>query len=393
MMNVSYLYDGTELSFDGYGKKGKFPFGVPDSTDPLKDDEYECCFLCSNYFVTEGDYYKVNLKGSDGAKNVLGWIFPFNLLTEDTAFYTDVDEYLLKYMHVGIHKLVDYSLQHDLWKNQKGTIEDLSLSSDLILLVYRNRICSKERFQDLIPSLFDFGYHVIDNPAEIDLKMYPINTYRKEKAIEFKHDPAQTCINLRCVSPLFSGSEYVKTLFKDTLISLRDPFLKYFSLYQIVEILMRVVYCNRYFEYVEKYANDDRHDLIDRFGELSSESKLIKKIYEIGESGTEYLDFIDAAKKLLKKMDEDGIKDGSPFDDYMYKIRNLIVHNLRVMHDYEKDMTYLSYMYETLIVDLMCRTNLSREEDKQIYVIDRTKSRKANRKAFGRVMNGTTARK
>lgn len=392
-MDVSFAYDGTELSFDGYGKKGKFPFGVPDSVDPLKDYEYECFFLCSNYFVSEGDYYKVYLMEGNGLRSVLGWLFPFNLLTEDSAFYTDVDEYLLKYMHVGIRKLVDYSLQNGLWKNQKGTIEDLNLSSDLILLVYRKRICSKEKFQDLIPSLFDFGYHVIDNPAEIDLQMYPINPYREVKAIEFKNDPAKTCINLRCVSPLFSGSDYIKTLFKDTLISLRDPFLKYFSLYQIVEKLIRVVYGNLYFEYVEKYANDDRHNLMDKFGELSSESKLIKKMYEIGQSGTEYLDFIDAAKKLLKKMNEDGIKDGSPFDAYMYKIRNLIVHNLRIMHDYEKDMTYLSYMYETLMVDLMCRTNISREEDKQIYVIDRTKSRKANRKALGRVMNGTKARK
>ena len=156
---------------------------------------------------------------------------------------------------------------------------------------------------------------------------------------------------------------------------------------------MRVVYGNRYFEYVEKYANDDRHNLMDKFGELSSEAKLIKKIYEIGENGTEYLDFIDSAKKLLKKMDEETLKEGSLFDDYMYKIRNLIVHNLRIMHDYEKEMTYLSYMYETLIVDLMCRTNIVREENKQIYVIDHTKSRKANRKALAKVMSGSMARK
>lgn len=392
-MEISFSYDGTELSFEGLGKKGKFLLSVPDSEDPLNDDEYECSFLCSNYFVTEGDFYKVNLKESTGGKSTLGWLFPFNLLTEDNVFYKDIDEYLLKYMHVGIHKLVDYSLRNGLWTTGNGTIEDLNLSSDLILLIYRKKICTKEKFQDLIPSLFDFGYHVIDNPSEIDLKLYPINTYRKEKVLEFKDDPAQTCINLRRVSPLFSGSEYVKTLFKETLVCLKDPFLKYFSLYQIVEILMRVAYGNRYYEYVEKYANDDRHNLMDKFSELASEAKLIKKIYEIGESGTEYLDFIDAAKKILMKIDEDAIKDGLIFDDYMYKIRNLIVHDLRVMHDYEKDMTYLSYMFETLIVDLMCRTNLSREENKQIYVVDRTKSRKANRKALAKVMNGPTARK
>lgn len=392
-MEVRFSFDGVELKFEGHGKSGGFPLYVPDSADPLDDDEYEYCYLCSNYFVAEDDYFKVNLKGQDGTKSTLGWLFPINLLKEDAVFYQDFDELLLRYMHVGIHKLVEHSLSMDKWALEKGTIDDLQYSSDLILLVYRKKICTTEQFQDVIPSLFDFGYHVVDDPFGIDLSHYPINPYRKEKTVEFKNNPAQTCINLRSVSPLFAGSGYVKMLFKDTLISQRDPFLKYFSLYQIVEILMRVVYGNRYFEYVEKYANDDRHNLMDKFGELSSEAKLIKKIYEIGESGTEYLDFIDSAKKLLKKMDEETLKEGAPFDDYMYKIRNLIVHNLRIMHDYEKEMTYLSYMYETLIVDLMCRTNLKREENKQIYVIDRTKSRKANRKALARVIGGPTARK
>lgn len=392
-MEVKFSFDGIELSFEGFGEKGGFPLYVPDSPDPLDDDEYECCYLCSNYFVTEDDYYKVNLKGTDGTKSTLGWLFPINLLKEDAVFYQDFDEYLLKYMHVGLHKLVENSLRKGQWKVEKGTIDDLHYSSDLIILVYRRKISSSGLFQDIIPSLFDFGYHVVDNPFEIDLKHYPINPYRKDKLIEFKNNPAQTCINLRIVSSLFSGSRYVKTLFKDTLISQKDPFLKYFALYQIVEILMRVVYGNRYFEYVEKYANDDRHNLMDKFGELSSEAKLIKKIYEIGENGTEYLDFIDSAKKLLKKMDEETLKEGSLFDDYMYKIRNLIVHNLRIMHDYEKEMTYLSYMYETLIVDLMCRTNIVREENKQIYVIDHTKSRKANRKALAKVMSSSMARK
>ena len=392
-MEVKFSFDGIELSFEGFGEKGGFPLYVPDSPDPLDDEEYECCYLCSNYFVTEDDYYKVNLKGNDGTKSTLGWLFPINLLKEDAVFYQDFDEYLLKYMHVGLHKLVENSLRKGQWIVDKGTIDDLHYSSDLIILVYRRKVCSSGQFQDIIPSLFDFGYHVVDNPFEIDLNHYPINPYRKEKLIEFKNNPAQTCINLRSVSSLFSGSRYVKTLFKDTLISQKDPFLKYFALYQIVEILMRVVYGNRYFEYVEKYANDDRHNLMDKFGELSSEAKLIKKIYEIGENGTEYLDFVDSAKKLLKKMDEETLKEGSLFDDYMYKIRNLIVHNLRIMHDYEKEMTYLSYMYETLIVDLMCRTNIVREENKQIYVIDHTKSRKANRKALAKVMSGSMARK
>lgn len=120
------------LSFDnGLGKKGAFPFFVPEIRDSLDDNEYDICFLCSNYFVTEDDYYKVNLKELDGNKRVLGWLFPYNLLKEDTLFYKDFDEYLIKYMHVGIHKIVDYSLKKSLWGYNTGTIEDLGLSQDL----------------------------------------------------------------------------------------------------------------------------------------------------------------------------------------------------------------------------------------------------------------------
>lgn len=387
-MDVLFNYDGSMLSFDnGLGKKGTFPFFVPETKDYLDDNEYDICFLCSNYFVTEDDYYKVNLKELDGNKSVLGWLFPYNLLKEDTLFYKDFDEYLIKYMHVGIHKIVDYSLKKSLYSYHSGTIEDLGLSQDLILFVYRRSICKKESFSDLIPSLFDMGFYVVDEPDKIALNIYPINTYREEKINQFRADTALTCINLQVVSPVFSGSKYVKTLFTETLVELKDPLLRYFSLYQIVEILMRVVYGNKYFEYVEKYANDNRHNLMDKFSELSSESKMIKKIYEIGTSSSEYLDFIDAAKRLLRKIDDEAIKEGASFDDYMYKIRNLIVHDLLIMRDYGNEMEYLSFMYETLIVDLMCRTNLRKEDNKLIYVIDKTKSRKANRKAMAKTMS------
>jgi hypothetical protein len=387
-MEIHFNYDGSVMSFDdGLGRKGMFPFHVPEVKDHLEDNDYDFSFLCSNYFVTEDDYYKVNLKGSDGNKHTLGWLFPSNLLKEDALFYKDFDDYLIKYMHVGVHKLIDYSVKNSLWKYHTGTIEDLGFSQDLILFVYRKSVCKRDRFLDLVPSLFDMGFHVVEKPESIDLSRFPINTYREEKIKQFKADPAVTCISLQNVSPVFSGSKYVETLFNETLVELKDPLLKYFSLYQIVEILMRVVYGNRYYEYVEKCANDNRHNLMDRFSELSSESKMIKKIYEIGTGGPEYLDFVDAAKKLLKKIDDETLKVGAAFDDYMYKIRNLIVHDLRTMRDYEKEMEYLSFMYESLIVDLMCRTNLRKEENKLIYVIDKTKSRKANVRAMKKTMD------
>ena len=46
----------------------------------------------------------------------------------------------------------------------------------------------------------------------------------------------------------------------------------------------------------------------------------------------------------------------------------------------------LTYMFETLIVDLICRTNIKAVENKLIYVIDRDKSASSNRRAFRKTL-------
>lgn len=387
-MDTTFSLANDVLSYDGHGIKGCMDFHVPEIGDMLNDDEYGCLFLCSPYFRAGSDFYKVNVTDPKGRKHTLGWVIPIGLLDEAEDVYKDFEDIQIRYLHVCAHKMIDYCLKNELLKQNKGTMEDLNVSGDLILLVYRLDMCSTADINDFIPSFFDKGYHFIDNPTHIDLGQYPYSSFRQTKVDEFKNDDARTSLNIKRVSPVFSGNKFVKMLFDGSLVNIRDPYLRYFSLYQVIEFLMVVVSGNKYYEYVEQYRKEGRHKMKEKLLSLTNEATLISMIYEMGYGSyaQEYKDFIDTAKDVIDKIDEKSIKEGSHFCEYMYKIRNLVVHNFIAMRDYEDEMDYLTYMFETLIVDLICRTNIKAVENKLIYVIDRDKSASSNRRAFRKTL-------
>ena len=143
-------------------------------------------------------------------------------------------------------------------------------------------------------------------------------------------------------------------------------------------------YGNKYYDFVEKYGNDKRHNLMDKFGELSSEAKLIGKIYEIGAGSTYHLDFNTSAQQLLDKINEGDFKENPSFQDYMYKIRNMVVHNLSLMRDYPRDMNRIADIYEIVIANLIHKTAIEVKREKKLFVIDMNKSyKKVKRLLYG----------
>ena len=371
MATIIPIKDG--LSFQSGNIKGEMDFYVKQLPEMLDDTEYGCCFLTSQYFTAESDFFKVNIKIEDGRKEVFGWLFPINLLSEDAAFYEGMDEHLLGYLHVGLHKLIDYSIDNNLFRYDSGTPSDLGLSEDLILLVYRHSICDADGIANLYPSLYDKGFIVTDEPDKVSNRRLRKNIYQRDRINDFKSDPHRNCITLSKVAPVFRDNRFVSSLFKSYLPTIDDAFFRYLMLYQIIEFLMSVEYSNRYFDFVEKYGNDKRHNLMEKFGELSSEAKLIGKVYEIGAIDSFHQDFSSSAQQLLDKIGEGGFKDAPSFQDYMYKIRNMVVHSLSVMKDYPEDMQRLADIYEIVIIDLIHRAATEIKKDKKLFVIDLNK--------------------
>ena len=380
MATITPIADG--IRYSSGPLSGDIAFHVKQLPEMLDDKEFGCCFLASQYFTAENDFFRVNLKNDNGNKEVLGWVFHINLLTEDEDFYNDLDTFLLRYLHVGLHKLIEYSIGEGILKNEKGTIDDLGLSEDLIILVYRLSICSEVDIIKLIPSLYDNGFVFLDNPRELDLSKLRVNHYLKERIDDFKSDLNKSCINLYKVASVFDDVYYVKSLFMTYLPSIADPYLRYLMSYQIIEILMSVEYGNKYYEYVTKFGNDKRHNLMDKFGELSSEAKLINKIFEVGAHESFHQDYIVSAKTLIDNIGEGDFKDNPEFPDYMYKIRNLVVHNLSVMRDFPQEMERIADIYELIIADIIRRTSLNVKQNKRSFLIDMDKTFKENKKTF-----------
>lgn len=384
-MSSSFLFSSNLLSFSINGHKGELSFFVPLGSGPLVDDEYGCQYLTSGYFNAENDYYLITLHRGDGTHTSLGWLFPLNLLKEESDFYEGMDQNLLAYLHIGAHKLIERSVHDNQWAPSSGTIDDCGVSDDLFMLVFRRSVLPDSRILELCPSLFMLGFAFEEKSLRSSEERLSLNSYRQEKVLEVHHSNSHR-FHIKLMSPIFVGNTLVKALFVGNLSKLKNPILRYFALYQIIELLMSVLYRNKYYEYVEKYGNNRRHDLMEQFGELASEKKLIRQIFSIGTSSSFYIDFIDAAKTLIENIGEAGFKSNPSFEDYLYKIRNLIVHSMPMLNGQMKVMQRVSDIFEYIIVDVMCRTDIVEQENKLLFVADKSKSGKTNRRLFRQML-------
>ena len=385
-MSSIFQTSSKSLSFSINGHNGEVAFNVPLGNGPLVDDEYGCQYLESDYFDAESDYYLITLNGVGGSRITLGWLFPLNILKEDSDFYNDMDPYLLAYLHIGAHKLIEQSISNNQWRPLSGTLDDCGASDSLFLLIYRRSVLPDSQILELCPDLFRFGFSFTDKNLQTSIARMPLNAYRQEKAFDI-HNSNCHRIHARLISPVFSDSNLVKALFAGNLSKLGNPLLRYFALYQIIEFLMSVSYRNSYYEYVEEFGNNRRHDLMEKFGELASEKRLIRNIFSFGTNDSIYRDFIDAAKSLLETVGESDFKSNPTFEDYMYKIRNLIVHSMHMVNGQMRNMRQVSDIFEYVVVDLMCRTTLVGQENKLLFVVDRNKSNKMNRRLFRQLLH------
>lgn len=384
-MPSSFLYSSNLLSFSINGHKGELFFFVPLGNGPLVDDEYGCLFLTSGYFNAGNDYYLITLHRRDSTHTSLGWLFPLNLLKEDSDFYEGMDENLLAYLHIGAHKLIERCIFSNQWVPSSGTLDDCKVSDDLFMLVFRRSVLPDSRILELCPYLFMLGFTFEEKSLGSSEERISFNSYRQEKVLEVRISNSHR-FHIKLMSPIFVGNTLVNALFVGNLSKLKNPILRYFALYQIIEVLMSVLYRNKYYEYVEKYGNNRRHDLMEQFGELASEKKLIRQIFDIGTNSPIYIDFIDAAKTLLEKIGEAGFKSNPSFEDYLYKIRNLTVHSMPMLTGQMKIMQRVSDIFEYIIVDVMCRTTVVEQDNKLLFVADKSKSGKTNRRLFRQML-------
>ncbi|WP_321436885.1 hypothetical protein [uncultured Bacteroides sp.] len=381
-----YSYKDNKISFEDNGDIYNCRSFIPQSD--LIEDNYGLLFLGSPYFTAESDFYEVNLnRGKD--KNRLGWIIPINFLCNtDDDYLSKLNEFLLDYADVAFRKLLTFCIKQNLLNELDFEITDI-LQDSTIIFIYKQDLLSFSEVDYIIPSLYNNGFYTFDNPLFVNFDDLYCSKLMEREFKEAKENGSLIKVNLKLIHEKYYHMDFLKHLYTDILRNNRNPFFRYISLYQVIEILMSFAFDDIYFSTISNYNQGtySKNELREKLQDCSKEKELINRIYDnIKQTSAYYNDFTEAVKSLFILMGKD-ISRLRNFQDYMYALRNAIIHDMRNLLEYSTQMTDIAECYEKIIFMLLQECELDRNDRKELFVIDKEFTAKNNKKRMVRVYN------
>lgn len=291
---------------------------------------------------SENSIYQVLIK-----KQRIGWIFPVQaLLSQDHDFTRNI--HFLKYAYVATCLLLEQIED----KNREifpgdFYLEDFYDSSDNVL-VLDNENCSKIQDFDLdnyVVSLYKNGYSFTGQGnlySEIDL-------------------PDKT-IRLTAQSEELRSIPYIVELFKKQIPAEREEFAMFYTYYQVIEILISVVFEIKFKE-ILAVLNEDADHLFDKREELNdivSEKNRMKWLF------SNYVNIRTDTKNALghacmELLDSCGKKSSQKVAEDLYQVRCLLVHKLYILTDPDKIiLKKLNHLFLDALIDIILTFNGSR---------------------------------
>lgn len=332
-MSVKTNYHGEKVVYDFYQyENGCFLLKNEDEEtikvrtplkldNDFKDKNFDVFFLAKKN-IKENEVFQVFNQEN---RRRIGWLIPVNALSSDGHDYVD-NPHFLKYAYVGI--------QHALIKLDDSYYSCLPEDSDEIMLcdIFHEStallIISKETleggmpfdFDRALPCLFKYGYVKLGTVNPDDIKLI-IDIERVNK------------LNINFVSSEIDGYHIINELLHMSVAYEDNTVFKFFLIYQIIELLMEVVYKNEHDIIIDKIINirgdiSKTKDLLGNISESLSEKNrisLLIKEYSCIESS---LSEIKGSCHLL--LDAIGRPTNNvEFSNYFYPIRNFIFHQYR----------------------------------------------------------------
>ena len=353
----------------------------------IEETECEMLFLCSPYYSSENDYINVSL--DEGKSKRIGWIIPINLLCNiDDSYLESLDNHLMKFADVAQRKLLSYCHKMNLLTQATFDITDL-VPDTCILFVYRKESLTDDNANYITPSLYNSGFYTVKDPLIINhdrlYKSDLMNLEISDKKIDGKSHKIKLKIKNKKYNQLF----FVNRLYSDILVNNSNPFIRYISLYQIIEFLMKYAFDEMYFTAIMSYEQEicSKNDLREKLNKISNEKTLINKMFEgINMNNTHYVNFNDKVKNLFNLIGK-STQDYSTFVEYMYALRNTIVHEMRnlINEEYNIFMVEIVEVYEKLIFILLQECKLKLNDKKELFVVNKDYSYKVNKRKMKKI--------
>ena len=260
---------------------------------------------------TENSIYQVYIK-----KQRIGWIFPIQALLSEEHDYS-ADEYFLKYAFVASYLLLE-NIEDD---NKQETpnqflLEDYYDVKKSILVIDNDNTKKLDSFSidNYVVGLYKYGYAYNGNG----------NIFAESPIIE-----SQRRLTLKAVSSELTMIPNINFLFKEQLPIAESEVIRFYLCYQIIELLIAVVFEDQFKHILEKINLDteqlfDQRELLTKIAGEKYRVKLLFSNYVSCET-SHYTDLDMACKKLLHLNKKET---SEKYYENLYSVRCLLVHRL-----------------------------------------------------------------
>ena len=279
----------------------------------------------------------------------IGWIFPIQALLSNQHDYID-NQFFLRYAYVAFWLLLDDIKSIDEKEiSSEIFLEDFYDDSLTILLLDNENISRLEE-------VFNIEYYVVS--------LYQYGYSRSGKGnLESQIDRPDKRIHLKPIAKELQQTKYIYTLFEKEIPKTHEAFARFHTYYQIVEILISVIFEDKFKKFVNQLEKsveslfDQREDLGNMILEKQRVKWLFSEYVSIPQIDKNILD--ERCKRLLL---ENGKKVGSKMADNLYSVRCLLVHNMYVLNEYSHELLEdINKAFLDVIMDILLTFKTTKE--------------------------------
>ncbi len=364
-------------------------------------DDYTI-FIFKNECISEKDIFQLS---EDTQKETIGYIFSIQAMMSQEHDYAQ-DKYFLRYALKAFYKLLrqDDGIP---FITPDSNLPDFKLTDfypedSIILILWNERLKQIEGFDinHYLPFLYRYGYrHIKDEyrlsgtshrqkemerevkrlekeMKKLEIALNKVNSGDSAERIKTKIKELENEINdlneirklekrivLKPISKDLENEDYIIQLVIDLLAYQDHPLVIFHLLYQVIELLMPKIAMKKLKEFTAKVENEPEYtslsnmrDHLEELQEIQKEKGNIKTLFESSRPFSDNQDqklksecnkFLEKQQTIEKKIEEPA--------EYLYKVRNLIVHNYRNLSDESKRLLdeKINVKFEKLLIDLL----------------------------------------
>jgi hypothetical protein len=327
-----------------------------------KPEDYSLFILKSWVLDKENDIFQVFDKEFYKEPNRvrLGWIFPIQALLSNEHQYAD-NKHFLKYAYVAFLKLLknqeEYTTFNPLFSKITNNYKLTDFyGEDIIILILCNSPLQKiDNFQvdNYITSLYSYGYYFcqpIENLKEIDTRSDSEN-------------PTGKNLILQKNSSCLQKEDYVYRLFKDLLKNEEHHLVRFYLLYQVIELIIQIVFERKILEEIKNFNNNPDKNirkLKEKIDNISTEKKRVSILIndDVKINNPNLLISCNELIKLFNDDDSNEKDDISKKQDLggaLYDVRCLIVHQFRKLPDkiLEEKLREINKEFENIVIKII----------------------------------------